>query len=149
YAHELQMSADAGLLGSIDANRGDAENGWGTDQFPVDLYDAVHGMLVLLENGGFTSGCLNFDTKVRRESVSMEDLFIGHIGGMDTFAKGLEIAHRILSDGKISAKRRQRYASFDSGDGARFESGELSLNELFKMACANPELKPVGGKQEW
>ena len=149
FAHELQMCADANLLGSIDANRGDPQNGWDTDQFPVDLYDAVLGMLIVLENGGFTSGGLNFDAKVRRESVDMEDIFIGHIGGMDTFARGLEIAHRILSDGKLQDSRDQRYASFDSGDGARFESGELSFADLYSLACSKPEPESISGRQEW
>jgi xylose isomerase len=149
FAHELQMCADAGLLGSVDANRGDPQNGWDTDQFPVDLYDAVLGMMIVLKNGGFTSGGLNFDAKVRRESVAMDDIFIGHIGGMDTFAKGLEIAHRILSDGKLHKNRNERYASFDSGDGSRFESGELSFKDLYDLACSNREPGSISGKQEW
>lgn len=149
FAHELQMCADAGLLGSIDANRGDPQNGWDTDQFPVDIYDAVHSMMILLENGGFSTGGLNFDAKVRRESVSMEDIFIGHIGGMDTFARGIEIAHRILAEGKIPKKRNQRYASFDSGNGSHFEAGKLTLNDLFELACHNPEPESISGKQEW
>lgn len=149
FAHELQMCADANLLGSIDANRGDPQNGWDTDQFPVDLYDAVLGMMVVLENGGFTTGGLNFDAKVRRESISMDDIFIGHIGGMDTFAKGLEVAHRIFLEGKIHHNRTQRYTSFDSGNGYRFESGELSFSDLFELACSNPEPQPRSGQQEW
>ncbi|MCB1615134.1 MAG: xylose isomerase, partial [Pseudomonadales bacterium] len=118
-------------------------------QFPVDLYDAVHSMMIVLENGGFSRGGLNFDAKVRRESVCMEDIFIGHIGGMDTFARGLEIAYRILSDGKIAQKRDQRYTSFDKGDGARFEAGELSLVDLYQLAGNNPEPELVSGRQEW
>jgi len=149
FAHELQMCVDAGLLGSIDANRGDPQNGWDTDQFPVDLYDAVLGMLIVLGNGGFTSGGLNFDAKVRRESVAMDDIFIAHIGGMDTFAKGLEIAHRILSGGKIDQRRNERYASFDSGEGASFEAGDLALKDLYDLACASPEPRSISGKQEW
>jgi len=149
FAHELRMAADAGLLGSIDANRGDPQNGWDTDQFPVDIYDAVLGMMVVLEHGGFTSGGLNFDAKVRRESVSMEDIFIGHIGGMDTFAIGLEVAYRILADGKLSRARDNRYASFDSGNGSRFESGELSLKDLHDLAANGPEPQSISGRQEW
>jgi len=149
FAHELQMCADAGLLGSIDANRGDPQNGWDTDQFPADLYDAVLGMMVVLDSGGFTSGGLNFDARVRRESVSMDDIFIAHIGGMDTFAKGLEIAHRILSEGRIHQQRDERYASFDAGEGSRFESGELSLKGLYDLACNNQEPRSISGKQEW
>ena len=102
FAHDLRMCADAGLLGSIDANRGDPQNGWDTDQFPLDLYDAVHGMMIVLENGGLHSGGLNFDAKVRRESTDLEDLFIAHIGGMDTFARGLLIAERVLADPRIA-----------------------------------------------
>ncbi|BFM07218.1 xylose isomerase [Halioxenophilus aromaticivorans] len=149
FAHELQMCADANLLGSIDANRGDPQNGWDTDQFPTDLYDAVHGMMVVLENGGFTTGGLNFDAKVRRESVDMEDIFLGHIGGMDTFARGLEIAHRIQTESGLGARKLQRYSSFDSGPGADFEAGNLSLEAMRDLAAEKGEPTPISGKQEW
>ena len=149
FAHELQMCSDAGLLGSIDANRGDPQNGWDTDQFPTDIYDAVHGMMVLLERGGFSSGGFNFDAKVRRESVDMDDIFIGHIGGMDTFARGLEIAHNILASSEYKVKKSDRYASFASGAGAEFSAGKLSLEQLRDIAAESGEPMPVSGKQEW
>jgi xylose isomerase len=149
FAHELQMCTDAGLLGSIDANIGDPQNGWDTDQFPTDLYDAVKAMLVVLADGGFKTGGLNFDAKVRRESVDMEDIFIGHIGGMDTFARGLEIAHRLRTHSTILDVKHARYASFDTGEGARFERGELDLSELRDLAAVNGEPVPMSGKQEW
>ncbi|MEH6583761.1 MAG: xylose isomerase [Halioglobus sp.] len=149
FAHELQMCTDAGLLGSIDANRGDPQNGWDTDQFPTDLYDAVGAMLVVLEDGGLTSGGLNFDAKVRRESTAMEDIFMGHIGGMDTFARGLEVAHDMLQNSPINSSREARYTSFDSGEGARFVKGELGLSELRDIAAANGEPATVSGRQEW
>ena len=149
FAHELRMCADAGLLGSIDANRGDPQNGWDTDQFPVDLYDTVSAMLVVLENGGLHSGGLNFDAKVRRESVAMDDIFIGHIGGMDTFARGLEIAHELIERSPLIENRESRYASFDEGSGAAFERGELGLAELRELAAASGEPDGISGKQEW
>ncbi|AQQ66346.1 xylose isomerase [Microbulbifer agarilyticus] len=148
FAHELQMCADADMLGSIDANRGDYQNGWDTDQFPTDIYDAVHGMMVVLENGGFKSGGLNFDAKVRRESVDMEDIFIGHIGGMDAFARGLEIAHKIINDSPYQSWKQQRYASFDEGNGKAFTEGKLNLSDLRNLAVENGEPRPISGKQE-
>jgi len=149
FAHELQMCTDAGLLGSIDANIGDPHNGWDTDQFPTNLYDAVHAMMVVLEDGGLTSGGLNFDARVRRESVDMEDIFIGHIGGMDTFARALEVAHKLREKSGIVKAKQARYASFDSGDGARFERGELDLSALRDLAAANGEPLSRSGRQEW
>lgn len=148
FAHDLQMSADAGLLGSIDANRGDPQNGWDTDQFPTNLYDTVEAMLVVLNNGGLGSGGLNFDAKVRRESVDMEDIFIAHIGGMDTFARGLQIAHRLLTESPLAAERARRYSSYESGAGAKFERGELNLQALRDIAAANGEPKHLSAKQE-
>ncbi len=149
FAHELQMCTDAGLLGSIDANRGDPQNGWDTDQFPTDLYDAVQAMMVLLADGGFKTGGLNFDARVRRESVDMEDIFIGHIGGMDTFARALEVAYRLREKSDIEKRKRDRYASFDAGDGLRFERGDLDLRALRDLAAANGEPASRSGKQEW
>ena len=148
FAHDLRMCADAGLLGSIDANRGDPQNGWDTDQFPLDLYDTVHGMMIVLEAGGLGNGGLNFDAKVRRESTDVEDLFIAHIGGMDAFARGLIVADRILSDRRHAELRDGRYESFNSGNGKRFESGELSLSDLRDLAAENGEPKQISGKQE-
>lgn len=148
FAHELRMCTDAGLLGSVDANRGDPQNGWDTDQFPTDLYDAAGAMLQILEAGGLGSGGLNFDAKTRRESTDLEDIFIGHIGGMDTFARGLEVAHALIEKGGINRTRDGRYASFDGGQGARFEKGELNLAELRDIAAAGGEVASVSGKQE-
>jgi xylose isomerase len=149
FAHELRMAADAGLLGSIDANRGNPQNGWDTDQFPTDLYDAVHAMLIVLGMGGFTTGGLNFDAKVRRESIGLDDLFMAHIGGMDTFARALTIAHDLLETSPLAANLKQRYASFDSGPGRDFEQGKLGLADLRNHAAANGEPARTSGKQEW
>jgi xylose isomerase len=149
FAHELQMSADAGLLGSIDANRGDPQNGWDTDQFPVDIYDSVQAMMVLLADGGFKTGGLNFDARLRRESTGPEDLFMGHIGAMDCFARGLEIAHRILTQSDLPAFKRQRYQSFYTGNGKLFAESKLSLLDLWTYAAANGQPTQHSGKQEW
>ena len=148
FAHDLRMAADAGLLGSIDANRGDPHNGWDTDQFPLDLYDCVHGMLVVLEAGGLGRGGLNFDARLRRESTDIEDLFIAHIGGMDAFARGLLIADSILRDPAMRPLREGRYQSFDSGPGKCFESGELDLAALRDIAAQSGEPARTSGKQE-
>ena len=149
FAHELQMCADAGLLGSIDANRGNPRNGWDTDQFPTDLYDAVQAMMVVLDNGGLETGGLNFDAKVRRESTDLEDMFMAHIGGMDTFARGLVIAHELLTRSPLPGFREQRYASFDAGRGRDFEAGKTTLADLARWAMENGEPEQVSGRQEW
>ena len=149
FAHELRMCTDAGMLGSIDANRGNPQNGWDTDQFPADLYDTVHAMLVLLEDGGFKSGGLNFDAKVRRESTDLEDLFVAHIGGMDSFARGLLVAHEILENSSLAESRRERYASFDNGQGKAFANGDLSLKDLRDYAAKQGEPRKLSGRQEW
>jgi len=148
FAHDLRMAQDAGLFGSIDANRGDPQNGWDTDQFPTDLYDAVHAMMVVLETGGLGSGGLNFDAKLRRESTDSNDLFHAHIGGMDSFARGLVIADRVLSDSRIDNLRFGRYTSFDSGDGKRFEDGDLDFQALRDIAATNGEPQQISGNQE-
>ena len=148
FAHELQMCVDANLLGSIDANRGDPQNGWDTDQFPMDINDAVQAMMVVIRAGGLGNGGFNFDAKVRRESVDLEDLFLGHVGAMDSFARGLIIADRISRDGRVPDQLRTRYASFDEDAGARFEAGELSLQDLRDHAAANGEVRTSSGKQE-
>jgi xylose isomerase len=147
--HDLQMAADAGMLGSVDANRGNAQNGWDTDQFPTNMYDCVHNMLVILGAGGLGSGGFNFDAKVRRESTDPADLFIAHIGGMDAYARALVIADRIISDGRLEEFRASRYASFDQRDGARFEAGELDLADLRDIAANQSEPAPASGRQEW
>ena len=134
FSHELQVAADAGLLGSIDANRGDAQNGWDTDQFPTDLYQATEAMMIVLEAGGFTTGGLNFDAKVRRTSTDPEDLFLAHIGGMDAFARGLEVAAALLDESPLKDLKARRYASFTEGDGLRFSQGQLTLAELATLA---------------
>ena len=149
FAHELQMCTDAGLLGSIDANRGDPQNGWDTDQFATDLYDAVQAMLVVLQDGGLRSGGFNFDAKVRRESVDLEDIFIGHIGAMDTLARALEVAHGLREKAALGAHKAQRYESFDNGNGARFEKGVLDLISLRDLAAEGGEPEHRSGKQEW
>ncbi len=147
FEHELQVAADLGLLGSIDANRGNAQNGWDTDQFPVDLYDTTAAMMVVLRQGGLVGG-LNFDAKPRRESTDMQDLFIAHIGGMDAFARGLEVAHALLNNSPWEQWRRERYASFDSGAGKDFEEGRLSLTDLVEIARQQGEPPQASGRQE-
>ena len=149
FAHELRMCTDAGMLGSIDAKRGNPQNGWDTDQFPSDLYDTVQAMLIVLEDGGFKTGGLNFDAKVRRESTDLEDMFIAHIGGMDSFARGLLIAHEILENSTLGASRRERYASFDGGQGQAFAEGRLSLEDLRDHAAKHGEPRQISGRQEW
>lgn len=148
FQHELQVAADAGLLGSIDANRGDSQNGWDTDQFPVDLFDLAQAMLVILEYGGFTSGGINFDAKVRRNSTDPDDLFIAHIAGMDVIARALLISNNILEKSPYRKLRTQRYASFDDGSGAAFEHGKLTLEDLRAIAIETGEPKQISGKQE-
>ena len=148
FHHDLQMAADAKLLGSIDANRGDPQNGWDTDQFPMDVYDCIHAMMVVLNQGGLGSGGLNFDAKIRRESTDLEDLFIAHIGGMDSFARGLLVADRINNDPRFEQLRQGRYVSFNSGAGKQFEAGRLSLTDLRDHAAANGEPALQSAKQE-
>ena len=147
--HDLQMAVDAGMLGSIDANRGNPQNGWDTDQFPSNIYDCVHNMMVVLSAGGLGSGGFNFDAKVRRESTDLEDLFVAHIGGMDAYARALLIADRIVSDGRLEEFRASRYASFGQTDGQRFEAGDMTLADLRDIAATNPEPVRESGKQEW
>ncbi|WP_016775947.1 xylose isomerase [Anaerophaga thermohalophila] len=148
FQHELQMAADAGLLGSIDANRGDYQNGWDTDQFPINIYETIEAMLVILEAGGFTTGGVNFDAKLRRNSTDLEDLFIAHISAMDVFARALKAADRILTESDYKKMRADRYASFDSGKGADFEKGNLTLEDLRKIALETGEPAQISGKQE-
>ncbi|MET0289569.1 MAG: xylose isomerase [Pseudoxanthomonas sp.] len=148
FEHDLQVASDAGLLGSIDANRGNPQNGWDTDQFPTDLYDTVGAMLVVLRQGGLAPGGLNFDAKVRRESADPQDLFIAHIGGMDAFARGLEVAHALIERSPLEAWRAERYASFDSGAGGDFSAGKLDLAALAAHARVAGEPKQISGRQE-
>lgn len=149
FAHELQVAADAGLLGSIDANRGDYQNGWDTDQFPNDIYELTEAMLVILEAGGFKGGGINFDAKIRRNSTDPEDLFYAHIGGMDCFARALITADAILQQSDYRKIRKDRYASFDNGKGAAFEQGQLSLDDLRAFALQEGEPAQNSGKQEY
>ncbi len=148
FSHDLQVSADAGLLGSIDANRGDPQNGWDTDQFPTDLYQTAQAMYVVLRSGGFVTGGLNFDAKIRRNSTDAEDLFIAHIGGMDAFARGLEVAAALIERSPLVRMLEARYESFQQGDGLRFSRGELTLEHLAKLAHNHEYLPLISGKQE-
>lgn len=149
FQHELQVAADAGLLGSMDANRGDYQNGWDTDQFPNNLYELTEAMLVILQAGGFRTGGINFDAKTRRNSTDLADIFYAHIGGMDCFARALLIAHAMLEDGQYTALRKERYASFDTGKGKQFAQGKLGLEELAMLAHRNGEPQQVSGRQEY
>jgi xylose isomerase len=148
FQHELQVAADAGMLGSIDANRGDVQNGWDTDEFPVSIRETVEAMLVILEAGGLQGGGTNFDAKIRRNSTDLEDLFIAHISGMDVFARALVIADKILKQSPYKKMRAERYASFDSGKGADFAAGNLTLEQLAAIGTELGEPKQISGKQE-
>ena len=149
FQHELQIAADAGMLGSIDANRGDYQNGWDTDQFPNNINELVEAMLVIVEAGGFKGGGINFDAKIRRNSTDPEDLFHAHIGGIDTFARALVIADAVLQKSDYKKIRAERYSSFDNGAGQQFEQGKLSLTDLRKYAVDNGEPTVKSGKQEY
>jgi xylose isomerase len=148
FEHELQMAANAGMFGSIDANRGDYQNGWDTDQFPIDIYEVTQAMLVIQQTGGFTTGGINFDAKTRRNSTDLDDIIIAHIAGMDVFARALVVADDILKNSELLEMRKKRYASFDSGKGAEFETGKLSLEDLRAYAKATGEPALTSGKQE-
>lgn len=148
FQHELAVAAKAGMLGSIDANRGDYQNGWDTDQFPNNILETTEAMLVFLKAGGLQGGGVNFDAKIRRNSTDLEDIFLAHIGGADTFARGLLTADRIISSSAYEKMRLERYSSFDSGKGKEFENGKLNLTDLYKIAQENGELPLKSGKQE-
>lgn len=148
FAHDLRMAADAGLLGSIDANKGDYQNGWDTDEFPTNIYEITEAMLEVLQAGGFSHGGINFDAKTRRNSTDLEDIFIAHIGGMDVFARSLVIADSILNNSDYLKMRKNRYASYDSGKGAEFEAGKLTLEDLYTIAKEVGEPAQISGKQE-
>lgn len=148
FEHELQVAVDAGLLGSIDANRGDYQNGWDTDQFPIDVYETTQAMLVILKAGGLHDGGINFDAKVRRNSTDLQDKFIAHISGMDAFARGLICADKVLKNTNFLQLRKERYQSFDSGNGAKFEKGDLNLEQLSDIARSGSEPKQISGQQE-
>ena len=150
FEHELTVAANDNMLGSIDANRGDYQNGWDTDQFPNNIEEAARAMMVFLKAGGLQGGGINFDAKLRRNSTDLDDLFHAHIGGADTFARGLIVADKVLNDPAFSSMVNGRYASFDSGQGSAFEQGKLSLSDLFDVATNNTAgIKARSGKQEY
>lgn len=149
FQHELQVAADAGMLGSVDANRGDYQNGWDTDQFPNNINELTEAMLIFLEAGGLQGGGVNFDAKIRRNSTDMQDLFYAHVGGMDTFARALITADNILQKSDYKKVREDRYTSFDSGKGKEFEEGKLSLEDLRAYAIEHGEPATISGKQEY
>ena len=146
--HELAVAAKAGMLGSIDANRGDYQNGWDTDQFPNNIQETTEAMLVFLEAGGLRGGGINFDAKIRRNSTDIEDIFYAHIGGADTFARALITADKIISSSSYAELRKNRYKTFDGGLGKDFENGKLKLKDLYDIAKESNELGPESGKQE-
>ena len=148
FQHELQVAANAGMLGSIDANRGDYQNGWDTDQFPNNVLETTEAMLVFLKAGGLQGGGINFDAKTRRNSTDLEDIFLAHIGGADTFARGLLIADEVLRFSPYESLLSKRYSSFDSGKGASYAAGKLSLTDLYDYAQEQGEPEQISGKQE-
>ena len=148
FQHELEVAAKAGMLGSIDANRGDYQNGWDTDQFPNNILETTEAMLVFLQAGGLQGGGVNFDAKIRRNSTDLEDVFHAHIGGADTFARALITADKIMSSSPYKKLREERYSSFDFGKGKDFEQGKLNLEALYEIAHENGELELKSGKQE-
>lgn len=148
FQHELEVAAGANAIGSIDANRGDYQNGWDTDQFPNNVMELTEAMLVILEAGGFQGGGVNFDAKTRRNSTDLADIFYAHIGGMDVFARALLAAQAILDESPYQKMRADRYASFDGGNGKAFEDGKLTLEDLATIAAKTGEPKQVSGRQE-
>ena len=149
FQHELQVAADADMLGSIDANRGDYQNGWDTDQFPVNLFELVESMLVIVQSGGLQGGGVNFDAKRRRNSTDLEDLFHAHIGGIDTFARALMVTDKLINETDFVQRVNDRYASFQNEDGKSFEKGDLTLDSLHELAKKNGEPAQISGKQEY
>ena len=148
FEHELACAVDAGMLGSIDTNRGDYQNGWDTDQFPVDQYELVQAMMQIIRNGGLAPGGTNFDAKTRRNSTDLEDILIAHISGMDAMARALESAADILENSPIPAMVKERYSSFDAGMGKDFEDGKLTLEQVYEYGKKVGEPKQTSGKQE-
>ena len=148
FEHELAVAVDNGMLGSIDANRGDYQNGWDTDQFPIDQFDLVQAMIQIIRNDGFGNGGTNFDAKTRRNSTDLEDIFIAHVAAMDAMARALESAAALLNESPYQKMFADRYASFDSGKGKEFEAGKLSLEDLVAYAKSNGEPAQISGKQE-
>ncbi|MDE6341431.1 MAG: xylose isomerase [Muribaculaceae bacterium] len=148
FEHELAVAVDNGMLGSIDANRGDYQNGWDTDQFPIDNYELTQAMMQVIRNGGLGNGGTNFDAKTRRNSTDLEDIFIAHIAGMDAMARALECAANVLEKSPYKKMLADRYASFDNGDGKAFEEGKLNLEQLAEIGKKVGEPKQTSGKQE-
>jgi len=148
FEHELAVAVDNGMLGSIDANRGDYQNGWDTDQFPIDQFDMVQAMMQIIRNDGLGNGGTNFDAKTRRNSTDLEDIFIAHIAAMDVMARALESAAALLNESPYQKMFADRYASFDSGKGKEFAAGKLGLEDLVAYAKANGEPAQTSGKQE-
>ena len=148
FEHELAVAVDNGMLGSIDANRGDYQNGWDTDQFPIDNFELTQAMMQIIRNDGLGNGGTNFDAKTRRNSTDPEDIFIAHIAGMDAMARALESAANLLNESPYRKMLSERYASFDTGKGKEFEEGKISLDELVAYAKSNGEPKQTSGKQE-
>ena len=148
FEHELAVATDNGMLGSIDANRGDYQNGWDTDQFPIDNYELTQAMMQIIRNGGLGNGGTNFDAKTRRNSTDLDDIFIAHISGMDAMARALLNAAAIIEHSPLPAMVKERYASFDAGKGKDFEDGKLTLEDIVAYAKANGEPKQTSGKQE-
>ncbi len=148
FEHELAVAVDNGMLGSIDANRGDYQNGWDTDQFPIDNFELTQAMMQIIRNGGLGNGGTNFDAKPRRNSTDLEDIFIAHIAGMDAMARALESAAAILEESPYKTMLAERYASFDGGKGKEFEDGKLTLEDIVAYAKTQPEPKSTSGKQE-
>ncbi|MCE1199574.1 MAG: xylose isomerase [Marinilabiliales bacterium] len=148
FAHELRMARDNGMFGSIDANKGDYQNGWDTDEFPTNIYEVTEAMIEIIQAGGFTNGGINFDAKRRRNSTDVEDVFIAHVSGMDVFARALLAADKLLKDSDYLKLKSNRYASYDAGKGAEFEAGKLTLSNLCEIAKTAGEPKQISGKQE-
>ena len=146
--HSSTSSVDNDMLGSIDANRGDYQNGWDTDQFPCDNFELTQAMMQIIRNGGLGNGGTNFDAKTRRNSTDLEDIFIAHIAGMDAMARALESAAELLEKSPYKKMLADRYASFDGGEGKKFEEGKLSLEDVVAYAKTQPEPKLTSGKQE-
>ena len=148
YEHDLMMSSKFGMLGSVDCNTGDTLVGWDTDQFAMNIRDTTKAMQIVIEQDGLAPGGLNFDCKVRRESTDLEDFFIAHIGGMDTYARGLRAAGRIIEDGVLDGMVKERYSSFDSELGKKLAAGNATLEEFEAYAKAQGEPNKISGKQE-
>ncbi len=148
FEHELACAVDAGMLGSIDANRGDQQNGWDTDQFPIDQFELVQAWMQIIRNGGLGNGGTNFDAKTRRNSSDLDDIFIAHICGMDAMARALENAAKLLEESPYKKMLAERYASFDSGMGKKFEEGKMTFEEAYEYGKKVNEPKQTSGKQE-